>query len=62
MLISVDNVYKCQFLNMVKYGPIHLPAHLHYMKLCILLVYCILFPVIILFGVTACKLCSTLAF
>lgn len=62
MLISVDNVYKCQSLNMVKYGPIHLPAHLHYMKLCILLVYCILSPVIILFDVTACKLCSTLAF
>lgn len=62
MLISVDNVYKCQSFNMVKYGPMHLPAHLHYMKLCILLVYCILFPVIILFGVTACKLCSTLAF
>lgn len=28
----MDNVYKCQFLNMVKYGPMHLPAHLHYMN------------------------------
>lgn len=62
MLISMDNVYKCQFLNMVKYGPIHLLAYLHYMKLCILLVYCILFSIIFLFGVTAFKLCSTLAF
>lgn len=62
MLISVDNVYKCQSFNMVKYGPIRLPAHLHYMKLCILLVNCILYPIIPLFGVTAFKLCSMLAF